>query len=201
MMEILQAGLQQLEMTNYSIALQQYLKLLEKWNKAYNLTAIRDIEEMAVRHVFDSLAIAEWVKGNRLLDVGSGAGLPGIPLAITHPHWQVVLLDSNGKKVRFLQEVKRVLHLDNVEVVQSRVENYHPAEGFATVTSRAFSDLDQMLKWTGHLVAADGIWLAMKGRYPEVELDAIKYAYQVNKYTVPGLDGERCCVIIEPPQS
>ena len=177
--------------------LSHYLHLLQKWNQTYNLTAIRELENMVTRHILDSLAIRPWIRGKRLLDVGSGPGLPGIPLAIANPELDVVLLDSNGKKIRFLQEVKRSLKLDNIEIIQSRVENYHPPFDFDTVTSRAFSELAQMLKWTQHLIGKNGIWLAMKGRYPETELANIRHAYQVEPYTIPGLESERCCVIIE----
>ena len=175
----------------------QYLYLLHKWNHAYNLTAIRDLDSMVTLHLLDSLSIVPWVKGPCLLDVGSGAGLPGIPLAIACPELKVVLLDSNGKKIRFLHEVKRVLSLANVDIIQSRVESYHPAHLFDTVTSRAFSHLEQMIVWTKHLLATEGRWLAMKGRYPDVELAAIHRPYCVETYAVTGIDGERCCVIVE----
>lgn len=174
-----------------------YLALLQKWNKAYNLTAIRNLEDMVTHHILDSLAILPWIKGPQLLDVGSGAGLPGIPLAIAMPSLKVVLLDSNGKKVRFLREVQRVLKLSNVEVVQSRVETYHPTSGFDTVTSRALSTIESFVQWTDHLISKHGIWLAMKGKYPDTELSAIKHPYHVETYSVPGITGERCCVIIE----
>lgn len=173
-----------------------YLSLLYKWNQAYNLTAVRDMNSMVTRHLLDSLAILPWVKGPRVLDVGTGPGLPGVPLALANPALQVVLLDSNGKKIRFLQEVKRALVLDNIDIVQSRVESYHPTEGFDTVTSRAFSDLQHMLNCTHHLIAKEGIWLAMKGRDPIAELANIDRHYQIKPYTVAGIDGERCCVII-----
>jgi len=193
----LQDGIDQLGLQVPVQPLLTYLGLLHKWNHAYNLTAIRDIDSMVTRHLLDSLAILPWIKAPKLLDVGTGAGLPGIPLAIGLPDVQVVLLDSNGKKVRFLQEVKRVLSLNNVEIVQTRAENYHPAHGFDTVTSRAFSDLKQMVDWTEHLIAPNGIWLAMKGRCPETELAAITYPYRVEQYAVAGVEGERCCIIIE----
>jgi len=174
-----------------------YLLLLDKWNKAYNLTAIRSLESMVTHHLFDSLAILPWIKGPRLLDVGTGAGLPGIPLALAMPSLQIVLLDSNGKKIRFLREVKRALQLTNVEIVQTRAETYHPSSKFDTVTSRAFSTLESFLHVTRQLLAETGIWLAMKGRYPDTELNAINYPYHVEEYTVPGIIGDRCCVIIE----
>lgn len=194
--EVLDKGLRQLDLHLASDGLLRYLQLLHKWNHAYNLTAVRDIDAMVTRHVLDSLAILPWVKGHRVLDVGSGAGLPGIPLALALPDVQIVLLDSNGKKIRFLQEVKRVLSLTNVEIVQTRVENYHPSHGFDTVISRAFSELEQMILMTRHVIATDGIWLAMKGQYPKTELANIHYPYRVETYTVAGLEGERCCVIV-----
>lgn len=195
--QILDNGLKSLGITiPDSKPLMDYLQLLQKWNKAYNLTAIRDPQEMLKKHILDSLAILTWVKGPRVIDVGSGAGLPGIPIAIARPEFHCVLLDSNGKKTRFLNEVKRQLRLTNLEVVQFRVENYRPEQGFDTVVSRAFSSIEQMLNWTQHLNADEGISLAMKGRHPEEELIAIKTAYHVKNYNVPGIEGERCCVII-----
>ena len=194
---ILEQGLSELGLQLSVDKLLHYLQLLEKWNHAYNLTAIRNIESMATRHIIDSLAILPWVKGLHVLDVGTGAGLPGVPLALAQPDLQVVLLDSNGKKIRFLQAVKRELLLDNVEIIQTRVENYRPSHGFDTVISRAFSDVEQMIHWTQHLIAVEGIWLAMKGREPEVELVGLHHPYRIESYTVPQLEGERCCVIIE----
>lgn len=193
----LASGIDELGLSVAANPFMQYLLLLQKWNQTYNLTAVRDLDTMVSRHVLDSLAIMSWIKGHRVLDVGTGAGLPGIPLALANPDLHITLLDSSGKKIRFLQEVKRNLQLNNVEVIQSRVENYHPSVDFGTVTSRAFSDLAQMIKWTQHLVGRNGIWLAMKGRHPETELASINLPYQVHSYKVPGMDVERCCVIIE----
>jgi len=195
--EILKNGLSELGLTIDSIKLEQYLELLHKWNHAYNLTAIRDLESMVSKHILDSLAILPFVNGESLLDVGTGAGLPGIPLAIAAPNLKIVLLDSNGKKIRFLQEVKRQLKLDNVEIIQSRVESYHPDILFDILTSRAFSSIDQMLNLTRHLIAPDGMWVLMKGLRPDDELAAIQMPSRVESYIVPGVDGERCCVIIE----
>lgn len=175
----------------------QYLILLNKWNQVYNLTAIRELPDMVTRHILDSLAIAPYLHGNRILDVGSGAGLPGIVLAITNPSLKIVLMDSNGKKTRFLSEVKRSLDLNQITVVQTRVENYRETVSFDTVVSRAFSDLNQFITWTHHLIAKDGIWLAMKGIYPEEELAGIMVPYEVHPYQVEGLDGQRCAVIIK----
>lgn len=175
----------------------QYLVLLKKWNQAYNLTAVRELPAMVTRHILDSLAIAPYLHGDRILDVGSGAGLPGIVLAITNPTLKIVLMDSNGKKTRFLNEVKRSLDLTQVSVVQTRVENYRETISFDTVVSRAFSELSQFIKWTHHLIAEDGIWLAMKGIFPEEELAEITFPYEVHPYEVPGLEGQRCAVIIK----
>ncbi len=194
---VLKEGLKQFNLSALHEPLLDYLNLLNKWNAAYNLTAIRDKESMVTKHLLDSLAILPWLQGNAILDVGTGAGLPGIPLALAQPQRRFVLLDSNGKKVRFLHEVKRQLALTNLEVVQFRVENYHPNQGFDTVLSRAFSSLEQMIYWTQHLVAEQGIWLAMKGRYPNDELSHLDKAYCVHSYRVEGLEGERCCVLID----
>jgi 16S rRNA (guanine527-N7)-methyltransferase len=193
----LETGLKQFDLQAISGSLADYLCLLKKWNLAYNLTAVRDVESMVSKHILDSLAVLPWLHGTRIIDVGTGPGLPGIPLALAKPEINFVLLDSNGKKTRFLNEVKRQLHLKNIEIVQFRVENYHPAQGFDTVVSRAFSSLAQMIQWTQHLIAQHGIWLAMKGRYPDTELNEIKQKTKVEHYTVAGVEGERCCVIIE----
>jgi len=174
-----------------------YLELMNTWNRAYNLTAIQDPLARVSRHILDSLAILPWLEGSRIIDVGTGAGLPGIPLAIARPQDTVVLLDSNGKKTRFLCEVKRALSLKNVEIIHMRAEQYQPAEPFDTVMSRAFSELNQMISWTKHLIAPEGVWLAMKGRYPAEELSQLQYATQVHSYRVPDVDGERTCVIIK----
>lgn len=175
----------------------QYLALLEKWNRVYNLSGIHGLEEMVTRHILDSVSILRWVRGPRLLDVGTGAGLPGIPLALAAPELEVVLLDSNGKKTRFLQEVKRVLGLHHVEIIQNRVEAYHPPASFDTVTSRAFSELAQMIYWTQHAIKPNGLWLAMKGHRPDTELTALSFPYRVEYYTVPSMEGSRCCILID----
>lgn len=194
---LLEQGLKQFSLGALCDPLLSYLLLLNKWNAAYNLTAVRDLDAMINKHILDSLAIIPWIRGNNILDVGTGAGLPGIPLAIANPDIQFVLLDSNGKKTRFLNEVKRQLDLKNLEIVQFRAENYHPTQGFDTVISRAFSNLEQMIHWTRHLIASNGMWLAMKGRYPDTELQMIQQPYRVEHYTVDGVEGERCCVLID----
>lgn len=171
-----------------------YLALLVKWNRAYNLSAVRDPGEMVARHLLDSLAILPWVDGHRLLDVGSGAGLPGIPIALARPHLQVVLLDSNGKKTRFLRQVQLELGLTNVEVVETRVEAYRPAAPFDRISSRAFAQLREFVALSAPLLAPGGRWLAMKGRLDENELTEVQreqVKLQVHRLTVPGVDGER----------
>lgn len=193
---LLEKGLTQFGLNSLTAPLSRYVLLLQKWNTAYNLTAVRELEAMVSKHILDSLAILPWLHGQRIVDVGTGAGLPGIPLAIAQPDRHFVLLDSNGKKIRFLQEVKRQLNLENVEIVQFRVENYHQAPCFDTVISRAFSSLEQMIQWTQHLIAPQGIWLAMKGRYPDTELVTMDKPYRVERYQVQGIEGERCCVLI-----
>ena len=174
-----------------------YQALLERWNAAYNLTAVRDPAEMVTRHLLDSLAILPYVQGETLADLGTGPGLPGIPLAIAAPGRQILLVDSNGKKVRFLREAIRALKLDDVCAVQSRVED---VEGtFDCVTARAFASLADMLGWGGHLLAPGGVWLAMKGRLPAEELPGVPPGFAlrgVHALAVPGLDAERSLVVL-----
>lgn len=181
--------------------LHTYLELLIKWNRAYNLTALHLPEDMVIKHILDSLLVLPWIKGQTLLDVGTGPGLPGIPLALAKPDCMVTLLDSNGKKTRFLKEVVRVLAITNVEVIQSRVETYRKTSGFDTVTSRAFSTLKNMVDSTTHLINDGGIWLAMKGRYPQEELEALKMPFRVETYQLDGNESQRCCIIIEKESS
>lgn len=172
-----------------------YLDLLAKWNRTYNLTAVRDPDEMVSRHLLDSLAVLPYLHGKTLADVGSGAGLPGIPLAIARPAMRVTLIESNGKKARFQREAVRSLSLDNVTVVQARVQE--AAGPFAAVTARAFASLADMLAWGGHLLADDGRWLALKGHADPAEIAAIPGEFRVlgvHPLAVPGVDGERCVV-------
>ena len=178
----------------------RFVELLLRWNQAYNLTAVRDPAEMLVKHVLDSLAVLPYVHGTPVEDVGSGAGLPGIPLAVALPDTRFMLLDSNGKKTRFMTHAAAELGLKNVEVVQARAEDYHPPVPFATVLSRAFASLADFLKLAGEGCAPGGRLLAMKGAHPSEELREIPPGYRVlgvHPLKVPGLDAERCVVEIE----
>lgn len=177
-----------------------YVGLLAKWNRAYNLTAVRDPAQMIPRHLLDSLSILPWIGEGALLDVGSGPGLPGIPLAIMRPELAVTTLDSNGKKTRFQQQVKLELGLPNLQVVQSRVEQFDGGP-FEQIVSRAFASLNDMLSWTGHLCSDRGVFLAMKGLYPEAELEQLPPGYQLHashRLHVPDTDGERHLLIMGP---
>ena len=179
-----------------------YVALLARWNAAYNLTAVREPADMVPRHLLDSLAILPWVRGPRLLDVGTGPGLPGIPLAVADPTLRVTLLDANGKKVRFCRQAVSELGIGNAEVVQARVEDYRPPEGFATITARAVADLPSLVAAVRHLLGADTTLLAMKGVLPEAEmakLSADGLAVAAHRLRVPGVDAERHLIEIRAP--
>ncbi|MBN8741299.1 MAG: 16S rRNA (guanine(527)-N(7))-methyltransferase RsmG [Lysobacterales bacterium 69-70] len=174
-----------------------YVELLARWNAAYNLTAVRDPGEMVARHLLDSLAIAPHVSGTTLADLGSGAGLPGIPLALVAPERQVTLVDSNGKKARFLREAVRALKLANVRVIEGRVQDV-PGQ-FDCVTARAFATLADMLNWAGGLLADGGNWLAMKGKVDEAEIAAVPAGFRVERIVtlqVPATVGERHLIVV-----
>lgn len=175
-----------------------YLDLLVKWNKAYNLTAIRSADEMLTHHILDSLIIATYIEGPRILDVGTGPGFPGLPLAMMMPENLFILLDSNSKKTRFIKQVVMELGVDNVEVVTSRVENYQPDQNVNCIVSRAFSSLDEFVQKTSRLCVKKGLLIAMKGRYPTEELKAIgsTLEYEVKKLQVPDLNEERHLVLV-----
>lgn len=175
-----------------------FLLLLQKWNQAYNLTAIRDPQEMVTKHIEDSLAVIPYIKGPKILDVGTGAGLPGIPLAIALPHLQFTLLDSNGKKIRFITQVVSELAIKNIEIVQDRVEDYESIQEFQTVVSRAFASLDDFVGKTQHLLAKDGQILAMKAKVHPEELKNFSAHAKVCPLEVSGLKEERNLVIITP---
>jgi 16S rRNA (guanine527-N7)-methyltransferase len=177
-----------------------YLAELIRWNKAYNLTAVRDPQEMVIRHLLDSYSVQPYISGARIIDVGTGAGLPGIPLALANTEQFFVLLDSNGKKVRFLQHIVGALGLQNVTPVQSRVAEYTEAGWFDTVVCRAFTSLTEFVTNSGHLVASEGRLVAMKGKLPETEIEALSEdwtAEAVEPVAVPGLEGERHVVVIK----
>lgn len=195
--DILVSGITALNLTVTDEQLEQllaFIKLIEKWNKAYNLTAIRNREEMVKLHILDSLAILPHLEGKRIIDIGTGAGLPGIPLAICLPGINFTLLDSNAKKTRFVQQVVLELKLKNVDILHSRVENHQPAQGYDAVLVRAFASLSEIIKLTSHLLATDGVLLAMKGQNLEQELAEITVKSSVIKVSIPGTDVERCLV-------
>ena len=179
-----------------------YCALLEKWNRTYSLTALRDAQKAVSHHLLDSLSILPWVPTGRLLDVGSGGGMPGIPLAIARPELAVTLLDSNSKKAAFLQQAAIELDLPNISVHCGRVEQYHPSvgyEAYTSVTSRAFSELAEFIACSEYLLAAEGIWLAMKGQYPHEEIAKLPNGVRVeavHRLQVAGIAGERHLVLM-----
>ncbi|MGZ5050519.1 MAG: 16S rRNA (guanine(527)-N(7))-methyltransferase RsmG [Methylobacter sp.] len=202
--EILESGIASLNLnvTDEQVAqLCAFIKLIEKWNKAYNLTAIRNREEMARLHILDSLAIVPFVEGERIVDIGTGAGLPGIPLAICLPEKSFMLLDSNAKKTRFVQQAVLELKLKNVQVLNGRVENYRPEQRYDAVLTRAFASLPDIINLTAHLLAENGVLLAMKGQTPEAELAEITAKKSIVPVHVPGIDAERCLVRIQPDKA
>ena len=177
----------------------EFLFTLEKWNKAYNLTAINQIQDMLTKHVLDSLGVAPFISGENMLDVGTGAGLPGIPLSIIRPDLNFVLLDSCRKKTNFVQYVVTLLGLTNVTVVHSRVENYQPQNLFAIIISRAFTALDKFVLSSAHLCHEDGFFIAMKGKLTQAKAEPLPEGYILTKIetvTIPGLEGERCLVFV-----
>ena len=186
--------------------LEIYLAELAKWNRAYNLTAIRDPDEMVTRHVLDSLAVLPHLHETalRLLDVGSGGGMPGLVLAIVRPQWQVTVLDGNGKKARFLRHAVRALGLSNVEVAEARVEAWHAPQPFDRIISRAFAALADFITLSEHLLAADGRWLAMKGKVAPAELEALPEGLvieAIHPLEVPGLHEARSLVVVRRHQA
>ncbi|APV91091.1 16S rRNA (guanine(527)-N(7))-methyltransferase RsmG [Salmonella enterica] len=177
-----------------------YVDMLHKWNKAYNLTSVRDPNEMLVRHILDSIVVAPYLQGQRFIDVGTGPGLPGIPLAIVLPDAHFTLLDSLGKRVRFLRQVQHELKLENITPVQSRVEAYPSEPPFDGVISRAFASLNDMVSWCHHLPGEKGRFYALKGQLPGDEIASLPDNFSVEsveKLHVPQLEGERHLVIIK----
>jgi 16S rRNA (guanine527-N7)-methyltransferase len=203
-MSLLRQGAAGMALGLPSVALDQlasYLELLVKWNRVYNLTAIRDEAKLVSHHILDSLAVVKHLPDGSVVDVGSGAGLPGIPIAVSCPDRVVALLDSNQKKCAFLTQAITELGLANTRVVAARAESYRPAELFTTVISRAFSDLADFVKLAGHLRAADGVMVAMKGRYPSAEIEQLPPRWKVEKTVpvqVPQLGAARHLVFINP---
>ncbi len=177
-----------------------YVEMLNKWNKAYNLTSVRDPKEMLVKHILDSIVVGTYLQGERFIDVGTGPGLPGIPLAIMYPEKSFWLLDSLGKRIRFIKQVVHELDLKNVTPIQERVEDFNPDDKFDGVLSRAFASMTDMVEWCHHLPKEPtGVFLALKGQLPNDEIEALPLWCNVDKtvsLAVPELDGERHLVIL-----
>ena len=177
----------------------QLVQLLNKWNKAYNLTSVRDPQEMLVKHILDSIVVSSYLQGDRFIDVGTGPGLPGLPLAIINPTKQFVLLDSLGKRISFIRNAVRELGLTNVEPVLSRVEEYQSEQKFDGVLSRAFASLKDMTDWCYHLPKQDGYFYALKGIYHEDEVQELDKKFEVKDVitlNVPELIGERHLIVL-----
>lgn len=177
-----------------------YVEMLNKWNKAYNLTSVRDPQEMLIKHIMDSIVVSTHLQGKSFIDVGTGPGLPGIPLSIMNPDKQFVLLDSLGKRIRFIKQVLHELKIENVTPVQSRVEEYQPEERFDAVLSRAFASMTDMVEWCHHLPKTDGgCFLALKGQLPQSEIEQLPEwcsVTDIKALSVPQLEGERHLVIL-----
>lgn len=176
------------------LLLTEYLQLLQKWNSHFNLSAISQSDEIIAKHLLDSLSVSPFLKGQTIADVGTGGGLPGIPLAIVNPDKKFILIDSNGKKTRFLFQVKVALKLANVEVENCRIEHFECQHKIDIVLSRAFASLSDMATKTQHLLENSGIMLAMKGRFPETEIAALPPGFKITetqKLEIPGEEGQR----------
>jgi 16S rRNA (guanine527-N7)-methyltransferase len=181
--------------------LRQLLEELSHWNQRFNLTGLTDIESMVSHHLLDSLAVHRYLQGAAIADVGTGAGFPGLPLALVNPERRFTLIDSNGKKIRFVSHAVRTLGLMNVEPLQARVEALRPERPFDTVLARAFAPLPQLLQAVAPLCGSDTRVLAMKGKWPQAELDALPPKWRVadsHTLTVPGLAEARCLIVLTP---
>jgi 16S rRNA (guanine527-N7)-methyltransferase len=197
---------QLLDQVDFTVTNQQrdqligYIELLNKWNKAYNLTSVRDPMDMVVKHILDSIVVSPYLQGERIIDVGTGPGLPGIPLAIMQPNKDFYLLDSLGKRIRFIKQVVHELGIKNVSTVQSRVELFQPEQGFDTVLSRAFASMNDMVNWCQHLPKPEtGRFFALKGQLPEDEIARLPSwcsVTDIKSLKVPELEGERHLVIL-----
>lgn len=171
-----------------------FVEMLNKWNKAYNLTSVRSMEQMLIRHIMDSVVVSPYLNGQRFIDVGTGPGLPGIPLAIINPDKEFVLLDSLGKRIRFQKQVQFELKIDNIIPTESRVENYNDSKGFDGVLSRAFASIDDMLSWCHHLPNVNGAFYALKGQLTDSELAKVPQGFklaEVIELIVPKLNEQR----------
>lgn len=201
--QILSDGLSTMDLTltrEQQQKLIDYVARIHKWNKAFNLTSVRDPEQMMVKHILDSLAVAPHIDGENLIDVGTGPGLPGIPLSIVYPEKHFTLLDSLGKRVRFMKQCAFEMKLDNITPIQCRVEAHQPEQYYDAVLSRAFASLKDMLHWCQHLVDSEGMFLALKGQYPAEEIAELGDNFAVThsvKLTVPGLEGERHLLTVQ----
>ncbi|NRF32711.1 16S rRNA (guanine(527)-N(7))-methyltransferase RsmG [Vibrio coralliilyticus] len=177
-----------------------YVEMLNKWNKAYNLTSVRDPSDMLVKHILDSIVVSSHLQGQRFIDVGTGPGLPGIPLSIMNPDKEFYLLDSLGKRIRFIKQVLHELKIENVTPIQSRVEEFQPQDKFDGVLSRAFASMVDMVEWCHHLPKAQtGCFMALKGQLPQDEIDQLPdwcSVTDIKALQVPELEGERHLVIL-----
>jgi 16S rRNA (guanine527-N7)-methyltransferase len=206
-LELLAAGARDLRVALTSAQADALLKLvdeLELGNAQFNLTAIRDRVGVLRKHVLDSLSLEPYLRGDRIADVGTGAGFPGLPLAIVNPQRRFTLIEATGKKARFAERTAQQLRCDNVQVVNSRAESYRPFELFDTVTARALSSLADFAAYAGHLCAPGGRLLAMKGKRPDEEISALPKSFRVlavHRLRVPGLDDERHLVDLSPTKA
>jgi 16S rRNA (guanine527-N7)-methyltransferase len=204
MQDLLKSGLEGLGLDPAQQPCDQYLAyiaLLSKWNKSYNLTAIKQPEQMLSRHILDSLSVASFIEGERCLDVGSGAGLPGMILALLQPEIHWTLLDSNQKKVRFLRHVKAELRVENVEIIHSRVENFNPEQDFDTVICRAVAPLVRLLEQTKHLITKDTQLLAMKGKQVSDEIDQLgHHEFLIKVNDLPLSDADSSAKLVQVRQ-